>query len=107
MKALLCITLLATFWLFYPAPAAPVECGPAQICLPASLGTVTFPHALHQERIGDCRTCHHQGVEAGACRDCHDIDSRPPKAKDAFHAMCRECHRQNGGPVQCSGCHRR
>ncbi|MBE0596362.1 MAG: cytochrome c3 family protein [Desulfuromonadales bacterium] len=101
------VAVLAVFWLLTPAAAISRDCGPAEICLPTALGTVTFPHAVHQERIGDCRTCHHQGVEAGACHSCHDIDTQPPKAKDAFHGMCVGCHRQQGGPVNCNGCHTR
>ncbi|BCR06584.1 c-type cytochrome [Desulfuromonas versatilis] len=85
------------------APAA--QRGASTIDLPARLGVIHFPHQVHQDRVGDCSTCHHKGVEAGACNSCHDIDPRPPKARDAFHKVCRSCHEKQGGPTACNGCH--
>ena len=79
--------------------------GPAEIKLDASMGTITFQHAAHQSRVPDCMTCHHEGVEAGACMSCHDAKPEAPKAKKVFHKLCKSCHKKNGGPTKCKGCH--
>jgi len=79
--------------------------GPAEVKLEASMGTVTFPHAAHQAKVGDCKTCHHNGVEAGACRSCHGVKPEAPKAKTAFHKLCKTCHKKQNGPTKCKGCH--
>jgi len=79
--------------------------GPKEVKLEAKMGTVTFQHAVHQERVADCKTCHHMGVEAGACRSCHGVKPEAPKAKDAFHKVCKDCHKTQNGPTKCKGCH--
>ncbi len=78
---------------------------PDEVKLEASMGTVTFNHSAHTERVADCTTCHHQGVEAGACRSCHDAKPDVPKAKKVFHKLCKDCHKTNEGPTKCKGCH--
>jgi hypothetical protein len=79
--------------------------GPAEVKLEASMGTVTFPHAEHQEKVADCTTCHHNGVDAGKCSSCHGVDAAAPKAKKAFHKLCKDCHKKQDGPTKCKGCH--
>ena len=79
--------------------------GPAEVKLEAKMGTVTFQHQAHQGRVADCKTCHHNGVEAGACRSCHGVKPEAPKAKDAFHKVCKDCHKKENGPTKCKGCH--
>ena len=74
--------------------------GPEEVKLEASMGTVTFKHAAHQERVADCVTCHHAGVEAGACSSCHDAKPEAPKAKTVFHKLCKDCHKTNNGPTK-------
>ena len=81
--------------------------GPAEVKLEAKMGTVTFNHAAHQSRVADCKTCHHKGVEAGACRSCHGVKPEAPKAKDAFHKVCKDCHKAKNGPTKCNGCHKK
>lgn len=79
--------------------------GPAEIRLDASMGTVTFDHAAHQQRAADCTTCHHQG-EFISCHSCHDDNGAAPKAKTAFHALCKDCHTEmKSGPTKCKECH--
>ena len=78
--------------------------GPAEITLEASMGTVNFNHAAHQERNSDCTTCHHQG-EFTNCHTCHD-GTAAPKAKKVFHASCKGCHVElKSGPTKCKECH--
>ena len=79
--------------------------GPAEVKLEASMGTVTFPHAAHQATVADCKTCHHNGVDAGKCASCHGVDAAAPKAKKAFHKLCKDCHKKQNGPTKCKGCH--
>ena len=78
--------------------------GPAEVKIDAKPGTITFKHAEHQKRVADCATCHHKGVEAGACRSCHD-GAKAAKFKDAGHKLCKTCHKKNEGPTKCKGCH--
>jgi len=78
--------------------------GPAEIKLPAKMGEVTFNHAAHQERVADCKTCHHQG-EGTACRSCHGVKPDAPEAKMAFHSACKSCHKEQNGPTKCKQCH--
>jgi len=79
--------------------------GPAVVKLEASMGTVAFEHAKHQERVADCVTCHHAGVEAGVCSSCHDEKPEVPKAKEVFHKLCKDCHKKESGPTKCKACH--
>ena len=79
--------------------------GPEEVKLEASMGTVTFQHRAHQSRVDDCVTCHHEGVEAGACSSCHDAKPEVPRAKTVFHQLCKSCHKTNDGPTKCKGCH--
>ncbi len=87
----------------------------------AKLGTVTFKHAEHAERIGNCTQCHHkfEGEDLPkACSTCHDpkeIVNEAPKLKNAMHDNCQGCHQEKidagekAGPVkgakECKKCH--
>ena len=82
------------------------EKGEATYTFDTKMGAVTFPHADHQAKVGDCKTCHHEGVEAGACRTCHD-GTKAPKFKDAAHKLCKDCHKEKGGPTNCKDCHKK
>lgn len=68
-------------------------------------GAVTFRHFEHQQRSGDCKTCHHLGVALGGCADCHGVIPKLPQLKDVLHKSCSSCHWQKRGPTECSGCH--
>ena len=81
------------------------ENGPEEVVLEASMGNVTFQHSAHQGRVADCTTCHHLGVEAGACTSCHGAKPEAPNAKTVFHKLCKDCHKTNDGPTKCKGCH--
>ncbi|HKL25540.1 MAG TPA: cytochrome c3 family protein [Desulfuromonadales bacterium] len=104
LKSTLLAGVLLSVWLFSTANAE----GPEKFDLPApAMGTVSFQHELHQERVADCETCHHKGVETGACLECHEISKSAPQGKDLFHQVCRNCHQEQGGPTACAGCHTR
>lgn len=71
--------------------------GPEIIELPAKMGTVTFHHKQHQERLTDCKICHEKG---------------PGKieglGKDWAHKTCKGCHaEQKAGPTKCGECHKK
>ena len=68
-------------------------------------GAVRFQHLEHQKRVGDCRVCHHQGVEFGGCGNCHGVINKLPQFKDVLHKTCSACHWEKRGPTECSGCH--
>ncbi|SFM40468.1 cytochrome c3 family protein [Thermodesulforhabdus norvegica] len=86
---------------------------------PHRRSVVTFPHALHEEKI-DCIRCHHDfneygvnvGSEGEACGSCHGNKAGLPGLREAFHGQCIECHRKllrkklPTGPVLCADCHR-
>lgn len=105
MKKLLTLFVVLTFVTIGAFSVFAADNGPAEVKLEASMGTVTFQHAAHQGRVADCTTCHHEGVEAGACRSCHDAKPEAPKAKTVFHKLCKDCHKTNDGPTKCKGCH--
>ncbi len=101
------IVLLAVVAFVATAMLAFADNGPAKIKFEAKMGAVTFDHAAHQAQFKDCKTCHHKGVEAGACRTCHLAKKGDaPKAKDAFHKQCKGCHKKmKKGPTKCKQCH--
>lgn len=75
----------------------------------ASQGNVLFDHEGHQAAVNNCTDCHHMGLEDGkrACRSCHGVDRLIPRIKNAFHHQCRNCHIKNGGPTECTTCHKK
>ena len=77
---------------------------------------VTFPHLIHFEIIGDCKTCHHHHDSehvTTACKTCHDAsfdaeNLEKPGLKGAFHRKCMGCHKEyDSGPVVCIDCHKK
>ncbi|MFO7557913.1 MAG: cytochrome c3 family protein [Desulfobacterales bacterium] len=87
--------------------------------------SVTFPHALHFERL-ECLDCHHryengknvldedeleEGNPAAKCSGCHNLKNSCDLQK-AFHRQCLYCHANNKtpgektGPRMCIGCHK-
>jgi len=103
MKKLLFAVLLVCF----AAGIAVAADGPAQVTYDTKMGAVSFDHAAHKAKVSDCNTCHHKGVEAGACKACHGVDPAAPKAKDAFHDQCKGCHQKMSGPTGCKDCHKK
>ena len=64
---------------------------------PAKMGTVTFPHKMHQEMLKSCKKCHEKG---------------PGKiegfGKDWAHKTCKGCHSEmKKGPTSCKDCHKK
>ena len=101
------ITLLAVAFISSTSLAA-FAIGPPVIKIPAPMmGTVTFPHAMHQKIVHNFKTCHHMGVAAGKCTKCHGVLKNAPSAKDAFHTRCKGCHAKMHGPTNCKACHHR
>jgi len=102
MKKLITVLIMVAF----VAVAANVVAnnGPAEVKFDTKKGTVTFNHAKHQSAVADCAKCHHNGVENGSCRTCHD-GAKAPAFKNAAHKACKACHKGNNGPTKCNGCH--
>lgn len=78
---------------------------PTIVTMQNKQGEIIFHHEEHQAAVNDCNDCHHMGVEAGGCRECHGVDRSVPRLKNAFHHQCRNCHIKNGGPTECDTCH--
>lgn len=70
-------------------------------------GDVLFHHLEHLSAVNDCEECHHMGVEAGGCRECHGVKRGVPTIKHAFHRQCRNCHIKTSGPTECDTCHQK
>ena len=71
-----------------------------------------FPHHAHQDKLKDCKACHHAAVAGAAfsaCAKCHGAaaSGAKPKIQDAYHAQCKDCHKKTSGPTACAGCHNR
>ena len=97
--------------------------GPAEITLNTDgKKPAVFPHAAHQEKLGDCGTCHHKDVDdkrtpiaegdaVDKCDSCHNADFKNEKLrewKDIGHGLCKACHtkmKADGAPTKCGGCH--
>lgn len=81
-----------------PASPPAVEArgvGAERVQLPASQGTINFPHRKHQEMLKDCSNCH-----------ANSPGKIPVLGKAWAHETCRGCHNETAkAPVQCSGCH--
>jgi hypothetical protein len=74
-----------------------------------SFGKVAFSHKIHQEKLNDCKVCHHKdepGKEVG-CVGCHTKESKV-NTKAAFHDSCIKCHKEKSqGPKGCKDCHKK
>jgi len=101
------IVLLAVVAFVATSMVAFANNGPAEVKYEVKMGAVTFNHAAHQKEVTDCATCHHKGLDAGACKTCHLAKKGDaPKAKDAFHKQCKGCHKEmKKGPTKCKECH--
>jgi len=58
-------------------------------------GNVSLTHAEHGKLYG-CTPCH-----GDATPGAFDL------GKDTAHALCKDCHKEQGGPIKCSGCHKK
>jgi len=94
MKRLIAVLAVATFVVLGSLTAAVADNGPAEIKFPNKMGEVTFKHADHQAKAGDCKVCH---------------EAAPGKiegfGKDIAHKTCKGCHQEKGGPTGCKDCH--
>ncbi len=76
-----------------------------------SLGSITFPHGLHQGVLVNCKPC-------------HELFAKEPKIIDKMKAegklkkqqvmnMCKKCHKdlaakgEKAGPTACTDCHKK
>ena len=105
MKRFITILLVAAF--VAAGSMTALAAGPKVVKFPAKMGTVTFPHAMHQKIVHNCKTCHHMGVAAGACRKCHGVKPNAPKFMVVAHTLCKGCHKKMHGPTACHDCHKK
>ena len=75
-----------------------------------SRGAVPFPHHIHQDKIGDCKTCHAVfPQEPQALVKLKKTGQMKPK--EVMNKLCVKCHKaekkagNNAGPTTCSKCH--
>ena len=81
--------------------------GPISVKMSNKQGEVLFHHQEHLAAVNDCTDCHHMGLEAGGCRDCHGVKRGVPSIKHAFHRQCRNCHIKSDAPKECKTCHKK
>ena len=92
------VVLVALAFLAGSSLAAVAAMGPTEVKLPAKMmGTVTFPHAKHRKLVKDCKTCHHKGVAAGACRSCQTA-TRPPSSRSSPTSSAKAATRKKTAP---------
>jgi hypothetical protein len=109
---LLCVGLLMV------AEGSPASSGTAtanrgatEIKLPGGTrGIVPFPHHLHQDKLGNCETCHSVFPQkAGTITTLKEQGKL--KKKQVMNRLCINCHRQKkrgglkAGPTTCAKCH--
>jgi hypothetical protein len=101
----LCICMILIVGMVIGVAMAFAADQPTAVMMKNKQGEVFFHHEEHLAAVNDCTDCHHMGIEAGGCRDCHGVDREVPRLKHAFHRQCRNCHIKNGGPTECDTCH--
>ncbi|MDD3813100.1 MAG: cytochrome c3 family protein [Desulfocapsaceae bacterium] len=76
-----------------------------------SLGSITFPHAVHQGIFVDCKPCHDLFPKEAKVIDKMKAEGKLQK-KNVMN-MCIKCHKdltgkgQTAGPTVCMGCHKK
>jgi cytochrome c553 len=111
MKHLVSGLLLAVATLVFPFMAA-ADNGPAEIDLKAKhsiegkKAAVIFPHAKHQEKLGDCTKCHKEAT-GGALNV--EIVNLTGNKNDFHQKLCQPCHVEMQVPKgkSCSTCHKK
>jgi cytochrome c553 len=111
MKHLVTGLLLAVAMLVFP-PMAAADKGPAEIDLKAKhsiegkKAAVIFPHAKHQEKLGDCTKCHKDA--AGGALNVEIVNLTGNK-NDFHKKFCIPCHKDMKVPKgkSCSTCHKK
>ena len=76
-----------------------------------SIGSVTFPHGLHQGVFVDCKPCHELfGKEANVI---DKMKAEGKLQKKQVMDMCKNCHKElaakgeKAGPTGCKDCHKK
>jgi hypothetical protein len=76
-----------------------------------SMGSITFPHAVHQGVFVDCKPCHDLFPKEAQVIDKLKTEGQLQK-KDVMN-MCIKCHKdlagkeQKAGPTRCMDCHKK
>jgi hypothetical protein len=104
---ILAAAILGTF----VALAAAASQGPGTINIfGGKSGTVSFPHAQHQEQLKDCNICHSVfPQETDAIKKMKEKGAIKPKK--VMNLQCIKCHKAEKragkphGPVTCTTCH--
>lgn len=93
MKRIIAAAALTLF-----ATGIALAAGSETLTFPTKMGTVTFPHKMHQEMLKDCKKCH--ASDAGG-----KIEGF---SKEWAHKTCKGCHADmNKGPTKCGDCHKK
>lgn len=111
MKARTTAFVIVAAILFTCAAAYAMNKGAEDITIPGGTrGKVWFPHAVHQEELGDCMACHDLfPQQPGIIQEMKD--QKKLKKKKVMNSKCVKCHKarkkakQSSGPTSCSTCH--
>ncbi len=111
MKARTVVSLILVAIFLTSAAAYAVNKGAEKITLQGGKkGPVSFPHAVHQKELDDCKACHDLFPQKpGIIQELKDQGKL--KKKKVMNAKCVKCHKarkkagQTAGPTKCSTCH--
>ena len=109
MQKLLMIALTVAVVAALVSPVIAGRKGPERLRFELkNAATVDFSHGVHEQKVTDCKTCHHMGVGSGTCRDCHGVHPAAPSMKRAMHKSCRPCHARMkvANKRDCAFCHK-
>ena len=101
---LVCLTLIGTGDLASQEGEPSLDCAdpvPEEVIFASAVGTVTFPHLLHQEMEIPCEDCHHETLA-------EELSMPHPEYFADFWIQCVTCHRTGlraNCAQQCSTCH--
>lgn len=76
-----------------------------------SMGSITFPHHIHQAIFIDCKPCHDLFPQESKIVE--RLKTEGKLKKKEVMDMCRACHKdlagkgQKTGPIACMDCHKK
>ena len=76
-----------------------------------SMGSITFPHGLHQHVFVDCKPCHE--LFAKEPKVIENMKAEGKLRKQEVMNMCKGCHKdmrakgEKTGPTACTDCHKK
>jgi len=103
----LAAALLAVSWIAPTMSYAQDKKAPEKIVFEAKMGAVTFDHAKHAERAGDCTACHDKLFPQSRAPLAYG--EKMHRTAEAAKTSCAGCHHDGGAAFaskgNCKTCH--